>query len=81
MFVTHHARERIAQRIPNRLGYPTDEQLAIAAMYHGEPIHDKAHYKRQTAKYFKGFVFIYSAKNKNGRKLMTVVDGSKYKKI
>lgn len=72
VIVTRHARQRIQERIPNRLGYPTDEQLAAAARYNGEVTLKSTYFNSQVARYFRGYTFIY-AHNSNGVwKLLTV---------
>ena len=58
MSISHHAKLRIAERVPERLGYPSDEQMAIAARYKGRVI--KGRRKTNLVKVmYKGFLFVY----------------------
>lgn len=74
--ISHHAKLRLAQRVPNRLGYPTDEQLVTAARYKGEKITLGRRFQRVVKTCFKGFIFVFQL-TKTSWELVTVYSSQK----
>lgn len=70
MSISHHAKLRIAERVPDRLGYPSDEQMAIAARYKGRVLEGRR--KTNLIKVmYKGFLFVYQY-TANNQRLVTL---------